>query len=734
MEFRDYISVIRRRYYIFIPVFLAVVGAHVVWVTSIQKKTYEANAQLAVMHTNAQSRASESFSPVVWLRNITPEAVKAAIENRNIQKKISDLLWGREQFTLPDFTMPPLRNRVDGYLASFQADYQDQESFTAEIPDLIKIDVEPDRSVLSLSSKAKSPENALIVAWAATEGIVTYFNSRMGKELDHIQLMLESEAGNIKSKLGDAEEKWKTVVEEVGFDPIARQERIKGEITTLQGDIDRLSANQRELARRYKELVQARPMEEGNLRSLQAEEVLAQNERVQGLEKRIVELKLERDEMLEVRTQEHPEVVAIEKRIQVLEQRFPQIIKEELAKSLVKLNDRKLNEILYKSRKLALDRELKHEQLLAMQDKLQSLMGKVTVFYPVKENFDRVRDEYRRVLANKINLKLAEATRSYLGSVRVLEPGQTAIELPLKGTEAGPVILSILLALICAVSLSYLVEYVDVKVKNESDIKRYLNLPLLGVIPQTTRNQLTQINIDGHEVAERFNTAVTLLRSTARELDMKTFAVCSAISKEGKTTVAVNVAAALARKGSQVALVDGDLRAPSVHKVLGLNNAYGLSTILSGWISPKQVIDGVMNKENQEGRAVSVTDALQTTTVPGLNVLTSGPQVAGPAKLIESDLFPQVFRQLTESHDYVIFDTPPIDRVSDGLTIASMVDGCVFVVGAGQCEHHEISWAKHLLMNVQANMLGVFLNRYSYGKSREYGYYKNIDRKKVAVS
>ncbi len=52
-----------------------------------------------------------------------------------------------------------------------------------------------------------------------------------------------------------------------------------------------------------------------------------------------------------------------------------------------------------------------------------------------------------------------------------------------------------------------------------------------------------------------------------------------------------------------------------------------------------------------------------------------------------------------------------------------MVDGCVFVVGAGQCDRHDILWAKHLLANVQANVLGVFLNRYSFGKAKEYGYY-----------
>ena len=136
-----------------------------------------------------------------------------------------------------------------------------------------------------------------------------------------------------------------------------------------------------------------------------------------------------------------------------------------------------------------------------------------------------------------------------------------------------------------------------------------------------------------------------------------------------------------------------------------------------------------MGSENPNGKSVSVRDALQETSVPGLRVLTSGPMVSTPAQLIESDLFPQVLKQLKEECDYVVFDTPPIDRVSDGLTIASMVDGCIFVVGSGQCEQRDITWAKHLLTNVQANLLGVFLNRYSYGKTREYEYYARMEKK-----
>jgi Mrp family chromosome partitioning ATPase len=118
-----------------------------------------------------------------------------------------------------------------------------------------------------------------------------------------------------------------------------------------------------------------------------------------------------------------------------------------------------------------------------------------------------------------------------------------------------------------------------------------------------------------------------------------------------------------------------------------------------------------------------VNEALQEISVTGLKVLTSGPPVQAAAKLLESDRFEEVLQQLGRSHDFVIFDTPPIDRVGDALTVASLVDGCIFVVGAGQCEQHDVTWAKHLLTNVQANLLGAFLNRYAQRRTREAEYY-----------
>ena len=116
-------------------------------------------------------------------------------------------------------------------------------------------------------------------------------------------------------------------------------------------------------------------------------------------------------------------------------------------------------------------------------------------------------------------------------------------------------------------------------------------------------------------------------------------------------------------------------------------------------------------------------EVLEATSVENLSVLTSGPVSESPIQLLESDRMPRLIKELTISADFVIFDTPPINKVGDALTIAGLVDGCIFVVGSGMCEQHEVAWAKHLLANVQANVLGVFLNRYARRRGGDAYYY-----------
>ncbi len=719
MEFREYLAVVRRRYRVFLPVLLLVVGAHVVWVTCGSRQS-QASAHIVVTN-GAGASGSTPLSPVAWVKAPSPHTVKASIENRSIQERIAALVYGEEEFAGRELALPPFKDEIQTYREEFKRHYGSREAFPGILGGALRA-VSDDQGSVHLIVRARSHGSALLICWAAAEAVVRYCDDRLNEDLEHVRRMLHEESEALQRALKEAEGKWGQIVAEVGFDPVVRQKRLERDLEDLQGECDRLAATQREIARRYREAVEKRPLADGVPALLQEEKALANNERVAGIRKRLLALKLQLDEMLERRTRQHPEVADLETRIEGLERRLPEIVKEELAKSTLDSGDRELHELLLQSRNAALSLEIKQEQMAAMRHRAQELSTQAIVFLPVKKACDDVGERYRTVLAMENNVRFLGAA-NLLGRVRIADPGRMAITLPVPGSGTGPLVLAVLLGLIAAAAVAFLLEYMDVRVKNEGDVRKWLNLPLLGAIPPADKAQIARLAAEGSEIAERFSIAATLIRAAARELNLRTFAVCSAVAQEGKTTVSVNLAAALARKGAQVVLVDADMRMPQIHELLGLNNIYGLSTVLSGWISPQQVLDGIMSQDPRIVRAVTAADALQRSVIPGLSVLTSGPSASAPAKMLESELFRQVAAQLSAQADFVIFDTPPIDRVSDGLAVASMADGCVFVVGAGQCDQHDILWAKHLLTNVQANLLGVFLNRYSFRRTKEYGYY-----------
>lgn len=287
-----------------------------------------------------------------------------------------------------------------------------------------------------------------------------------------------------------------------------------------------------------------------------------------------------------------------------------------------------------------------------------------------------------------------------------------------------------LLAFVVSLGIAYLREYFDTAVMSEYDIRRHLNLPVLAVVPLESdeRILLTDIALR-HPLAEVFNTAATLIRSAMVEASFKSFLVGSAVAKEGKTSISVDLAIAMARKGLDVILVDGDLRIPAVHSLLHLENTRGITTVLEARLAKTR--PGEPTPNWLDDPECDVRKYIQSTGIENLRVITSGPSPKSTVRLIESQAMKDVIAELEGECDFLIFDTAPICTVGDTLMLATMVDACILVVGAGLAEQKDISWTKHLLDNVSASVLGVILNRATQGKGSEYYYYYSEDRKKV---
>ena len=213
--------------------------------------------------------------------------------------------------------------------------------------------------------------------------------------------------------------------------------------------------------------------------------------------------------------------------------------------------------------------------------------------------------------------------------------------------------------------------------------------------------QLITLRDPRSQAAEAYRTLRTNIQFSSLDKPLHTLLITSTAPDEGKSTTAANLAVAIAQSEQRVILVDCDLRRPSLHELFGVANETGLtSTILAAEDAPLP---------------------LQTTEVPGLSLLTSGPLPPRPADILGSRRMEQTIARLRSEADVILFDTPPVVAVTDAAVLATRVDGVLLVLQAHKTSRDRARQAKQILEKVKANIIGVVLNGAEIEQG--YGYY-----------
>ena len=285
----------------------------------------------------------------------------------------------------------------------------------------------------------------------------------------------------------------------------------------------------------------------------------------------------------------------------------------------------------------------------------------------------------------------------------------TSPESPTSPNTKLNLILGFAIGLIAGVGTSILRTILDNRIRGELDVRHVTPTPILGGISfdsdAVKKPLITQAGAHSPR-SESFRQLRTNLQFAHINNDSKTVLVTSSIPGEGKSTTATNLAVSMAQAGQSVVLIDADLRRPMVGEYLGLDRTVGLTTALIG--------------------QASIHDLLQSWGDDNLFVLTSGQIPPNPSELLGSDQMRQLLSRLEESFDAVIIDAPPLLPVTDSAVLSQLVGGVVVVVGMQGVRQNELEKSLNALQMVQANVLGLVLNRiptkgpdaYAYG-----GYY-----------
>jgi tyrosine-protein kinase len=332
-------------------------------------------------------------------------------------------------------------------------------------------------------------------------------------------------------------------------------------------------------------------------------------------------------------------------------------------------------------------------------------------------------------------LDAAEAVRG--SAAIVVQPAITA-------TQVAPqtkrnVVLGLLVGLFLGVGLAFLVDRLDRRIRSAEAAESLLGLPVLGELspppdlPERAKTGVAMVEFPYGHYAEGVRKLRTNLEFANLDAGARILMVTSSVVGEGKTTVASDLAVALARSGRTVALVDLDPRAPMLHHVFALRGRRGLVDVAFGlqsleetlvpihWVVPERPSRATATARFEVQSALSETEVFDpddpvimppTPPTPGaprgrLNVLPLGSRLPpSPAEFVGSPTVQHLVAELASSHDFVILDTAPLLPVSDSLTISEYADAALLVCGLEKISRPDLRRVQKLISSFPTRVLG----------------------------
>ncbi|RUY99195.1 polysaccharide biosynthesis tyrosine autokinase [Mesorhizobium sp. M7A.F.Ca.CA.001.12.2.1] len=653
-------------------------------VTMMQTPKYQATTQLEVLVPSAKvfqdiEVVSENSDVRAFL------TAREKLKSRALAQRVVFQLGLGERpdflFPTPSFSPSNIVYRAFGMSKSPSIEEKTPEEREAiaikRIQEDLTINLVTNTSLLSITFVDQKPKYASDVANQVAQSFIDQRLDQTSETSDLARQFIQEQVLQVKQKLQTSEKELVTYAKDAGI-------TVTGDDKSLIGS--NIEALNTALATAIQERLDAGrvvdQIEKGRGSSLGP---VLESEGLQKLSDKLADLTSQYQQKLGILKPGFPEMQQLQSQIKELQRLYNNGVLAITDSLRLKYQEAQNKETDLKSK-------------LAEMERQQVVFNDKNIKYTIlKREVDSNRSQYDSLIAKLNEVGVSSELKTQSAAIVDFASLPTAPYSPRLSINLA-VALALFMAL--AASIIYIIELLNNTFTNPEQIEKELGLTMLGILPLVgDRELIASIADQKSGLSEAYRSLRTSLQFSGAEGAPRSLLVTSSEPSEGKSTTSFKLGQDFAALGARVLLVDGDLRKPNLHRLFGLDNAIGLSNLLTNTVR-KDDLPGIF----------------RPTKYPNVTVLTSGTIPPNPADLLSSPKMALILTNLGKRFDLVIIDAPPVVGLSDAPILSRLAEGTLMVVSTNQVTRKSAKTALKRLRSAGANVIGAAMSKFTVNK------------------
>lgn len=682
---KDYLRILNRRRWLVLSLTAIILTLGTIR-TLMMTPLYTATVRLQIDRSVAKIVEGGNVTPVEGADNDFLRTQYELLRSRNLAERVAtsaDLASDADFFKPTDFS---LFGQIKGFLAGGEKKQSeaDRTQLTQWAAGILQgkssVRPVPGSRLVDISYTDPKPARAQKIANAYAEAFITSNLDKRFEANAYAKTFLEDQLKQLKARTEDSEKALLAFGEkEKILELNDKNSIVEGNLSAANTALSSLISERVKNEQLWKQVQETKGFELPQLLS---------NSVIDGLRAKRNELVTEYKDKLETFKPQYPAMVQIQNRISEIDRQLATELKT-VRGALKAAYESSLNQ----------ENETR-ARIEALKTDALDLQKRSIQYNTLKREVETNRGLYNNLLQRFKEVDVAGGVGA--NNVFIVDKA----EMP--GAPTSPqvtrsILIALLLGLGAGIGAALLMDALDDVIVSIEDVERVASTSTLGVIPKVKDGQAEVELADPRSaLSEAYRSLCTSLQFTTDHGLPRSLAITSGGPGEGKSLTSMAIGYHFARMGLKVLLIDADMRNPSLHKKMRLDNSVGLSNYLTAASTPPEVI--------------------QKTDVPNLAIMSSGPLPPNAADLLAGARLASLMTTALDVFDFVVLDGPPVLGLADAVLLSSAAEATIFVVGAGVARKASVSGALKRMEYSKSPIIGAVLTKFD-AKSAGYGGY-----------